>query len=291
MPETYKSLHETNLLGHVRQWGVGGSACPALAQRGMRGVGIAQLGPGYCIVRLDPDFSHLNICLAGTGRYLVNGRWLAVVAGQAMLFPRRHPHGAEWNGDRRWRMAWVTFADAEAVAPVVGRRETRLVATDPRRWEWALGGLHRESQDANEAAHLHGWAEIIHQLARRVAQPDERHARLTALWERVESDLARGWTAAELAALAGVSEVHLRRLCLRGLGRSPLQQVAWLRVRRAAFLLDSTSRTVEAAAWAVGYASVSAFTTAFRRWLGTSPRSRTPRRSTGQDDAAPAGGG
>jgi AraC-like DNA-binding protein len=272
MPATLQDLRETNLHGRVRQWGVGGSACAALAQRGIRSVGIARLAPGYRIVRLAPAFSHLNVCLAGTGSYLVNGRWQAVAAGQALLFPRRHPHGAVWNGDRRWRMAWVTFADEAAALPLVGRRETELVATDPRGWEWALEGLHRETQGPNEPAHVQAWAEIVHQLVRRVVRPDERHARLAAVWERVEADPARGWTAAELAALAGVSEVHLRRLCLRALGRSPLQQVAWLRVRRAAFLLDSTPQTVEAAAWAVGYSSVSAFSAAFRRWLERAPR-------------------
>jgi AraC-like DNA-binding protein len=48
--------------------------------------------------------------------------------------------------------------------------------------------------------------------------------------------------------------------------------VAWLRVRRAAFLLESHAHTFEAAAWDVGYRGTSAFTTAFKRWLGRPPR-------------------
>lgn len=70
-----------------------------------------------------------------------------------------------------------------------------------------------------------------------------------------------------------MSEVHLRRLTMAELGRTPLHQGACLRMRRAAYLLESHSHTVEAAAWDVGYRGTSAFTTAFKRWLGRVPAS------------------
>jgi len=63
------------------------------------------------------------------------------------------------------------------------------------------------------------------------------HDRLAKLWETVDSRLAETWTAEELAKMAGCSTEHLRRLCHRYLGRAPMHQVTYLRMRRAAHLL------------------------------------------------------
>ena len=272
MPQPVTPLLETNLQRDVVQWGVSDATCPALAKLGIRNVGIAQPGERYRIVRLHPSFSHLNICLGGSGRYLVNNRWRDISAGQAVLFPRRHSHGAEASGNRNWRMAWVIFADNGSKFPRLAVTETRVVQTDATLWEWALSGLHREAQGANDAACIRAWTEVIHQQTHRLAQADDRFSRLTAVWESVNADLAHPWTAAELARLAGMSEVHLRRLCLRAHARTPMQQVAWLRTRHASFLLQATGQTVESVAWAVGYVSVSAFTAAFKRWHGRPPK-------------------
>lgn len=272
MPPTLTPLLETNIQRGVVQWGESAFTCPALAEHGIGNVGIARPGPQYCVVRLRPAFSHLNICLSGSARYVVNGQWRKVSAGQAVLCPRLQPHGSESRGSTAWRMAWVVFADHAMRLPRFATDEARVVATDSGQWENALVGLHREAQGANESACVQAWATIIHQLVRRLVRSNDRQARLTAVWENVEADLARQWTAPELARLAGMSEVHLRRLCLQALRRTPLQQVAWLRTRHASFLLQTEAQTVESVAWTVGYASVSAFTAAFKRWQGRSPK-------------------
>jgi AraC-like DNA-binding protein len=235
-------------------------------------VGVARPGKRYRIIRLNPTFSHINVCLAGSGRYLINGRWRDLSAGDAVLFPRQIPHGAQVTDDGSWQMAWIIFADHGSKFPRLFAPETRVARTDPLLWEWALSGLHRESLGANNPECLQAWSSVIHAQVQRLVRSDGRLSRLAAVWERVNADLAHPWTAAELAKLAGTSEVHLRRLCLRALHRTPLQQVAWLRTRHASFLLQATEHTVESVAWSVGYVSVSAFTTAFKRWHGRSPK-------------------
>jgi transcriptional regulator GlxA family with amidase domain len=94
---------------------------------------------------------------------------------------------------------------------------------------------------------------------------------LGQLWGRVNAELASQWNLARLAREAGYSYGHLRRLCVRQLGRSPMHQVTWLRMRRAAELLTTTPLKIDAVAQVVGYTSPFVFSNAFRRWLGWRP--------------------
>jgi len=95
--------------------------------------------------------------------------------------------------------------------------------------------------------------------------------RLRLLWERVTAQLAELWTLVRLAREAGYSKEHLRRLCQRQLGRSPIHQVTYLRMRRAAELLNTTERTIEAIAQEVGYQNPFVFSNAFTKWIGWRP--------------------
>jgi len=74
-----------------------------------------------------------------------------------------------------------------------------------------------------------------------------------------------------LARLAHMSTEHLRRLCRRQLGRSPMHQVIFLRMRRAAELLATTDEKVETIAAAVGYQNPFAFSNTFKKWTGWRP--------------------
>ena len=89
--------------------------------------------------------------------------------------------------------------------------------------------------------------------------------------ERVVAHLADPWSLAKLAREAGYSNEHLRRLCRRQLGRSPMHQVTYLRMRRATELLASTELTIEAIAHEVGYHNPFVFSNAFTKWIGWSP--------------------
>ena len=274
MPETILDMPETNIKGRLtREWGISVEACPAMATHYIRGVGMSNVGRGYRIIRHRPAFSHVNICLEGAGRAWLNDGWTQFRAGTAGIFPRDRPHGGMWAG-QRWRMCWVIYDEPPQKQPLIPGPEIVFTAVDPRPMEWALLGLYHEVNGANDPQAAACHVELIHLQVQRLATPRRRVSRLARLWEAVDANVAHPWTSEELAGMAKMSEVHLRRLTLAEFGRSPLQQVAWLRVRRAAYLLESHTQTVEAASWDVGYKSTSAFTSAFKRWMGRSPRRR-----------------
>ena len=74
-----------------------------------------------------------------------------------------------------------------------------------------------------------------------------------------------------LAGIAHVSEEHLRRLCRKELGRSPMQHLTFLRLRQARHLLATTPDKIESVATAVGFKNMFGFSNTFKAWIGIRP--------------------
>jgi transcriptional regulator GlxA family with amidase domain len=111
----------------------------------------------------------------------------------------------------------------------------------------------------------------IERYVDRFVAPWRREQRLVAVWEAVREDLGRPWTQRDLADVARTSGEHLRRLCRASLGRSPMRQLAFLRMQHAAHLLATSDLKIDAIARVVGYANPFAFSTTFKRMTGFRP--------------------
>jgi transcriptional regulator GlxA family with amidase domain len=74
-----------------------------------------------------------------------------------------------------------------------------------------------------------------------------------------------------LAARCAVSAEHLRRICRRELGRTPMEHLTYIRVQRAQELLENSDGKLEAIAAQVGYHSGTVFARAFIRCVGLTP--------------------
>ena len=68
-----------------------------------------------------------------------------------------------------------------------------------------------------------------------------------------------------------LSGEHLRRLCRRELGRSPMHHVIFLRMQLAAKLLAQSDDKIDTIAKAVGYENPFVFSTTFKKWVGWRP--------------------
>ena len=97
------------------------------------------------------------------------------------------------------------------------------------------------------------------------------HDRLWVLWESVGKNLAADWSLATLARQCHYGPEQLRRLCLRELGRSPMQHLTYMRMQHAQDLLESSNDKLEVVAAQVGYENAIVFSRAFKRWIGRSP--------------------
>jgi AraC family transcriptional regulator len=133
----------------------------------------------------------------------------------------------------------ATFAYAEALGAVLAQELLRLD-----------DGL--EQAGAPAKAGLAGWQR------RRVA-------------DYVEENLAAPIPLATLAAIARLSPFHFARSFKRSFGMPPHRYHTCQRLERAKILLSSGTMSITEIALNVGFGDTSAFTSAFRRYVGVTP--------------------
>jgi AraC-like DNA-binding protein len=115
---------------------------------------------------------------------------------------------------------------------------------------------------------------------------------MAAAINAMHDDPAHRWTLQELAERAGMSRTTFTLKFKETVGKSPMDYLVRWRMLLAADGLANTSDSISAIARSLGYESESAFSTAFKRVMGCSPRQygrgRNPPSSHGEEEAASA---
>lgn len=211
-------------------------------------------------------------CFEGAGEVMVDGVWKKIRSGQACLLPPFVTNRLRSLAGDSWKFAYVRYLESRESRPIVSAVSPVAGVYDAEPLRASIMGLHAEcGAGAASPPALHHWCELIHHYVMRFAQPHREDDRLWRVWQRVEADLAHPWTLAGLAAIACMSDEHLRRLCRMQIGRSPMRQVTFLRLQRARHLLAVTDEKIETISRAVGFESVSAFSNTFVKWIGWRP--------------------
>jgi AraC-like DNA-binding protein len=130
-----------------------------------------------------------------------------------------------------------------------------------------------------------GWRAFSHDpetllaaLAQAPTLATRRRIDLEALAAHIDADLARRWTAADIAALCFLSPQRLRARFAEALGLAPLDFVRARRLDRAARLLRQ-GHALDAVALQVGYGGASALSAALRRERDTGARNLRQQRA------------
>ena len=266
------TLTETTLDGpRTRRWVLESTVCPELAACRIARVGLDDCAPPYARVRLRPMGSFFLETTAGEGRILLDGRWQRVRAGQLCLAPPRVLNAFHAVPGRRWSFAWVRCEEPSWIKPLVGAGSPLRVRAAAGEMARVLTGLRGEWEGARDPRMIHHWVALLHGLLQRFGRPWHGQERLWKLWEEVAREPAAAWTLTTLSARVHMSTEHLRRLCLRELGRTPVQQLTYLRMQRAKELLERSDDKLEVIAPAIGYLSALVFSRAFKRWIGCTP--------------------
>ncbi len=258
-------------------WFLTPELCPLLVSYRMARVGINDSTAGFERVRLHPGGSFFMETASGEGRMLLEGKWQRLTAGQVTMAPPRVLNAFYTPKGKRWRAGFVRYDEPPGVRPLIGSSSPLRIAGELRLTR-ALEGLHDEWEHERDAAMITHWLALIDGIARRLALPWRTDDRLEALWTRVAADIAAPWTLEKLAKHSGFSSEHLRRLCSKALGRTPMEQVTFMRMQRASELLVRDDDKVDFIAREVGYASEHAFSRAFQRTVGLSPTEFRARR-------------
>ena len=274
MSEIHLDLTETTVDGPgSRLWSLSRDDCPELAVHRIKRLGLADAAVAYRRVRVRPTGSFVMVCLDGRGQVLLDGRWQSSRAGVACLAPPRVLNAFHAIPGTRWRFAWIRYDEPEHVRPLVSAASPVRVRCDAESLWRIVSGLRAQWEGSRDPRLLHHWIELAHGEAKRIAQPWQVDERLWGVWDEVVRDLAADWTLDVLAERFHTSKEQFRRVCLKELGRSPMQHLASLRIERAQLLLTSTDDKVESIARQVGFDDASVFSRAFKRWVGRSPKS------------------
>jgi AraC-like DNA-binding protein len=290
MAARHDNLSETHIVGSdTVQKIVRATDCPALANRHISHVGVGDAAVPYRIVRLRLSGAYVHACLGGEGRMLLDGQWRAMGAGMMSFAPAHALHAFHAVDYSRWQYCWVRYMPS-APRSVVGTMAPVMTAFQAEPLKHAVLGLYSEVFHGDaDTGNCVLWIDSIERYIARFADPWRGDQRIVALLDRVESSLDRRWTLEAMADVAHVSPEHLRRICQRAFGRSPMQQLTHLRLQHAAHQLATSEASIEAIARTVGYQNPFAFSKTFKRMTGISPsdfRAQSTAPTTGEEKRA-----
>ena len=255
----------------ARPWIENFPVSPALNQYQLVHVGIMETTAPTRIVRTRQTTTYFLACFGGKGKILIDGRWRICKEGFASLLPAHTLNAFEALPDIEWKFCWACYQQPPEQRPIANIASPVMARFDPVPFHSAIEGLTGECSTFAEPTMIQHWVDLIHGYVLRFAKPMQNDDRLHLLWQRVVARLDDHWTLPRLAKEAGYSNEHLRRLCRQELGRSPMHQVTYLRMRRAAELLANSALTMEAIGERVGYQSPFVFSNAFTKWIGWRP--------------------
>ena len=254
-----------------RAWLADEPYCPILNNQHIAHVGIMRAEYPFEITRHDQSGTFMLSCFEGAGLVLVDGSWHRIGPGEACLLPPFVMNSLRCEKGSAWHFSWVRYLESREVNPIVSAHSPVSASFPAEPLRSAIEGLRAEVLSSNSAASLHLWVDLIQTYVTRFAQPYQSDSRLWRVWSAVEQWPEKPWTLTELASIASVSEEHLRRICRKELGRSPKQQVTFLRMQKASHLLATSDDKIETIARAVGYQNPFTFSTAFQKWVGWRP--------------------
>jgi len=265
-------LQETHIVSPDTQvYKVAAADCPALANYHIAHVAVADTSAPYEVVRMDLAGTFLFSCYRGRGRILLDGRWQLMKEGDACIAPPHVLLAFHCEPKYRWEITWVRYQQPADQKAIIQSSSPAMAKLDPEPIRHAVLGLYHEQQTQHAPATVRHWVEIIHSYVVRFASPWQTDDRLGALWEHVSRTLGEPWSLDRLAHRCHLSTEHLRRLCRRELGRSPMHHVIYLRMQHAAKLLTTTDDKIETIAHECGYENPFVFSSTFKKWVGWRP--------------------
>lgn len=240
--------------------------------------GLSDLGSGYEVGRPEPFHHLLLYTVSGAAQLQTSDAAHRLGKGQVLIAPARLPYGYRISS-RRWRIIWFHLADNEYWWAL---RQGELLIRPSYHIDNVLRAM--EGHLSESLSDDHGakrsalqFAEVLGSYLDRELNEDldpvarKMHHRLYALWDHVNAHLQEPWSVARLAAHLHMSPVHFHRISMQYGGSSPMQMVTRLRLERAKELLTQ-DYPLKLIASLVGYQNPYAFSVAFKRYTGLSPR-------------------
>jgi AraC family transcriptional regulator len=215
------------------------------------------------------------------------GTWQALrtAAGTVGVRPRGVAQGSRWHSEVRALIVALRVTLLDRAAESLGLRTSLLAPATGR--DSAARHLILALRDEVESGGAGGlvfaesiaMALAVHVLRRHAAAAPRRAAagrlrtpQLRAALDFIAAHLADNPSLAQLSAATALSPYHFARRFKASVGLSPHQFMLRARIERAKTLLADRRHSLVEVALATGFANQSHFTTAFRRFVGVTPK-------------------
>ena len=210
--------------------------------------------------------------LSGCGQVIYQGARATIPQGSALLIDCSAPHTYASLGGQ-WEFLWLHFTGsvADALAAEVNRR--RGLAFPASADCAGLWQATRELAVRTDAAGLAGISAQVYRLLCTLLIEQPIDERIAAAQAYVQRHYAAPITIEDLARAACLSPYHFHRRFKAETGCTPHRYLCRYRIARAQELLVATDLPIARIAAAVGFATVSYFSAAFKELSGCTPRS------------------
>ncbi len=250
----------------------------SLAHHDIYKAGMSTLYPAYEMSRPVPRFHLLILISAGQGLLETPYADYELSPGTGVLIPSRNAHRYTIS-QAPWCITWFHLKESDRWRFLEGRGIGLFECSYLEDVNHVASALHHECRRTNSqsAQIVSSLSDVI--LAYILRMVSEEHPaggsasreRLERLWMQVENDLSADWNVEKLSRIANVSESHLFHIVKTWYDRSPMQQVTFLRMRKAEELLVYTDYPLKLISEMVGYSTPYALSNAFTRHGGISP--------------------
>lgn len=254
-----------------RPWMVSSPVCSLLNQHKIAHCGIARTTQPDEVARTPLTGPAFLACLEGAGGVRLGNEWVELTEGEACLQRPISGHRLRSTNDEAWTFCWVVYRDSSKTISQASVHAPMRGAFSAEPLRHAIEGLHAEASNQRRLSIMQAWADLIQSYVRTFTEPFNSNDRLQIVWSKVQSDLKEPWSVDRLASMVGLSREHLRRVALESLGRTPMQHVTFLRMRKAAGILSNSEASIAEVAEEVGYSTANAFSDVFLRVTGLRP--------------------
>jgi len=241
------------------------------------------------------DCLELGYCFSGNGIFVVGEKVLPFEAGDVSFINHREVHLAQSAPGTRSEWTWIYLdplrlvrhpdADARRLdpTPLAGPDFQNLLSTKDhpqisRNVLRMIEELRATHSGRDEALRALAWELMILVQRLRPAEPRtspkhrEQYDRLAPAMHHLTQHYTDPVDVAVLARACRLSEPHFRRLFSVAIGRSPREYWLDLRLRMAASLLRSSSRSILQISQDVGFQTLSSFNRQFLAQFEMTPR-------------------
>ncbi|WP_096740116.1 helix-turn-helix transcriptional regulator [Pseudoalteromonas atlantica] len=231
--------------------------------------GCSNLSGRYCVARSSPLEHTLFYTLSGQGKLVTEHNQYTLTANTLIVLPAKQ--GFEVKIDAaHWDVIWLNLANTNRWKHLNLVEALVLYDQKLQPLHFAMELLYSESN----ATLREGVMPILSHYLNTTLQSEPQiggQNRLTSLFLEVEERLQFDWTIEAMCEQVHYSAPHLHRLCQAQFGKSPMQQLIYLRIKRAKNLLLNTRWPVAHIAAYVGYPNIFNFSKRFKKSVGVSP--------------------